>query len=94
MTEPLRDVQVSLARLETLLTQSIERQGEVNAHLHKLCSRHAHWIEGNGTEGAKVRMDRLEQASRSRQWWGRAAGIAVLAPLLDFIWRHFGNGGS
>ena len=48
---------------------------------YNLTLDHDHFINGNGTEGQKVRMDRVEQVIKGIKW----AGITIGGVLLTSV---------
>jgi hypothetical protein len=44
-------------------------------------------LEGNGTEGIKIKVDRLEQAHKDALWARRAAFGAVIAVVVKWLWE-------
>lgn len=87
----LRAVEQGQAELKVLLTQSIAHQRDTNDRLLTLCSRHATFIDGNGKDGAKVRLDRLEQSSHRGRWWMRIVALPVIGLLVTKVWAAFGG---
>lgn len=81
-----------LGRLSALLESHIEHQKNVNDQLSKLCERHAHWIDGNGKEGAKVRLDRLEQSHAKRSRLAQGGVLIFLGLVIERVWAHLGGG--
>ena len=51
-----------------------------------------HHITGNGTpeRGVLIRMDRLEQVERRREWTLRTIGAMVLGLLVNAFWSRLG----
>lgn len=65
---PGAECMVQLARIETICKGNKERLEIISGQL-----------EGNGAVGLKVRIDRLEQTSKRRDWWYGAAVLALFA---------------
>lgn len=59
--------------------------------MRETVKEHNYFINGNGTPGAKVRVDRLEQADQRRKWLIRAMSLPVIGVLLDWIIRHWSS---
>lgn len=87
----LRAVEQGQERLQTLLQESIRHQRETNERLAHICERHAAFIDGNGTPGAKIRIDRIEQTEKRNRWWMRALTVPVLGMLLAKIVTALGQ---
>lgn len=74
-----------LARIEKTLT-------EVHTwvrDMRETVKEHDHFIDGNGRPGAKVRLDRIEQADLRRKWLVRAMSLPVIGIILDWIVRNW-----
>jgi hypothetical protein len=55
--------------------------------LNEKVDRVLYALEGNGTPGLKVRVDRLEQNEESRKWWMGMAITATIGGLLLTLWN-------
>ena len=77
MDERLRKVENAVTELVTESRLHRERVGE-------LVEKHDHFINGNGQDGAKVRLNSLEQ---SRKWKDRMS-LAALFSLIGLAIKH------
>ena len=57
--------------------------------LNEKADRFLYAIEGNGTPGLKVRVDRLEQREESRAKWMGVAVAASISGILVALWTGF-----
>lgn len=63
--------------------------------LREMMSKHEKFIYGNGRDGAKVRLDRLENYSDSQRWhfrtlWTAVVGLlaATVCEFISVVGRH------
>lgn len=67
------------------LAQCLERYKNVDEKLDRIL-RH---LDGNGSPGLVVRLDRLEQNERRRNWWMRSVVGGTLALAIERLFQHF-----
>lgn len=57
--------------------------------LRETVKAHDHFISGNGTPGAKVRLDRLEQSDQRKQRWFKLGSIPLIGVIIEAVTRHW-----
>lgn len=80
VTERLGAVEQELVRLSTKLDGHSDLVTD-------LLKEHQRFIQGNGTPGASVRLDRLETADRTRLARERVAATAVIGLVVKALWE-------
>lgn len=80
-----------LGEVKVLLTEHVREQREWKKSQDEVNNRILYFIEGNGQPGAKVRLDRLEQASNRGRWWIRIIALPVVGLVVTKVWAAFGG---
>jgi hypothetical protein len=79
----VRELVVELRNLATKVDHN-------NATIKSLLLKHDVEIYGDGDQrGLRGRTLLLEEAHANRKWWERGLAAAILAPLVDLMFRWF-----
>ena len=75
----LRAVEISVSTLVAKFESHGTLQSELIEKLATVLEKHDHVLNGNGSDGLKVKVDRLMDREENRRWHFRAIWGAILA---------------
>ena len=89
ISERVGSLEIAIAHMTEQLRAHIEVDRAILLKLESLIDKHDRIIFGNSEPGVKIRIDRLEEKEKARQWQFRSLWVAIMALLSKIFYDLF-----